>query len=83
MHRLNNIKMSKPILIVKFPISYLYDNVVEFTQKLNSNTELVNDYFLFTIPNSTDEFDFKVFNGEYVESEYKELIELIEELKNQ
>jgi hypothetical protein len=75
--------MSKPILIVKFPISSQKDLVVEFTQKLNSNTELVNDYFLFIIPNSTEEYEFKVFNGEYVESEYKELTELIEELKKQ
>jgi hypothetical protein len=75
--------MSKPILIVKFPASYPPQIGEEITQKLNSNTELINDYFLFTIPNSTDEFDFKVFNGEYVESEYNVLTELIEELKKQ
>jgi len=75
--------MSKPILIVKFPASYPPQVGEEIAQKLNSNTELVNDYFLFTIPNSTEEFDFKVFNGEYVESEYRELEEFIEELKKQ
>jgi hypothetical protein len=75
--------MSKPILIVKFPSSYPLQIGEEIAQKLNSNTELVNDYFLFTIPNSIDEFEFKVFNGEYIESEYKELTELIDELKKQ
>jgi hypothetical protein len=75
--------MSKPILIVKFPASYPPQVAEEIAQKLNSNTELVNDYFLFTIPNSSEEFDFKVFNGEYVEGEYKQLTELIEELKKQ
>ena len=75
--------MSKPILIVKFPASYPPQVGEEIAQRLNSNTELVNDYFLFTIPNSTDEFDFKVFNGEYVESEYNVLTELIKELKKQ
>jgi hypothetical protein len=73
--------MSRPILIVKFPASYPTEIVEKISEKLNSNTELVNDYFLFTIPNSTEEFDFKVFNGEYVESEYRKLEEFIEELK--
>jgi hypothetical protein len=73
--------MSKPILIVKFPQSYPPQIGIEIGERLNSNTDLINDYFLFTIPNSTDEFEFKVFNGEYVESEYSKLEELIADLK--
>lgn len=73
--------MSKPILVVKFPQSYPPQVGEEIGNKLNSNVELSNDYFLFTIPNDKETFEFKVFNGEYEESEYTKLEELIEELK--
>jgi hypothetical protein len=41
----------------------------------------INDYHIFTIPNSADEFTFKVFNGEYNEEEFKIIELFIEDLK--
>lgn len=73
--------MAKPILIVKFPNTYPPQVGEEIGSTLNRNKELVSDYHIFTLPNNNDEFEFKVFNGEYTESEYQRLEELINELK--
>jgi hypothetical protein len=73
--------MVNPILIVKFPNTYSPEVGEEIRNGLNRNEDLVNDYHIFCLPNNTDEFEFKVFNGEYTETEYQKLEELINELK--
>jgi len=70
--------MAKPILVVKVPISYSAEKSYEVAQLLNDK---INDYHIFIIPNSIDEFEFKVFNGEYSEEEFKRIELFIEDLK--
>jgi hypothetical protein len=70
--------MAKPILVVKVPISYSPEQKFEVDQLLNDK---INDYHIFIIPNSIDEFEFKVFNGEYSEEEFKRIELFIEDLK--
>jgi len=70
--------MAKPILVVKVPTSYSPEEANEVGQILNNR---INDYHIFIIPNSTDEFRFKVFNGEYSEEEFKRIELFIEDLK--
>jgi hypothetical protein len=73
--------MAKPILIVKFPNTYPLQFGEVVANQLHTNEDLANDYHIFALPNVSDEFDFKVFNGEYTEIEYKKLENLINELK--
>lgn len=73
--------MAKPILIIKLPSFYDSENVVEVSNHLHNLKDLRDDYHMFIIPNNDENFDFKVFNGDYTESEYKKLQELIENLK--
>lgn len=73
--------MVKPILIIKLPSYYTTENVIEVSNYLHNLKDLNDDYHMFIIPNNADEYDFKVFNGDYTESEYKKLEELIENLK--
>jgi hypothetical protein len=70
--------MAKPILVVKVPISFSAEKSYEIGQLLNNK---INDYHIFIIPNSIDEFEFKVFNGEYSDEEFKKIELFIEELK--
>lgn len=73
--------MAKPILIIKLPSYYDSETVNEVSNQLHNLKDLKDDYHMFIIPNNGETFDFKVFNGEYTESEYKKLEELIENLK--
>lgn len=73
--------MSKPILIIKFPASYPPQVAESVIEHLNNREDLVNEYHIFTIPNGEDNFDFKVFNGEHTDVEYRKLEEVINELK--
>lgn len=73
--------MVKPILIIKLPSYYTPENVIEVSNHLHNLKDLNDEYHMFIIPNNADEYDFKVFNGDYTESEYKKLEELIENLK--
>ncbi len=70
--------MAKPILVVKVPTSYSTEQSFEVGQILNDR---INNYHIFIIPNSADEFTFKVFNGEYSEDEFNRIELFIEDLK--
>lgn len=72
--------MSKPILVLKFPSSY--DNVAaEAIGKSLQDTTVHTDYHTFLLRNNEDDFDFKVFNGEFTQEEFDTLSKLIEDLK--
>jgi len=73
--------MSKPILIIKTPSDMDYEKVEIMHNKIKTSNELINDYHLFILPNITNEYEFKVFNGQYTENDYMKLEELIDELK--
>lgn len=70
--------MAKPILVVKVPSSYSPEQANEVGHTLNNQ---INDYHIFIIPSSNDEFTFKVFNGEYSEEEFNRIELFIEDLK--
>jgi hypothetical protein len=75
--------MSRPILVIKVP-NYINNDDISlsnFRDRISNTTTLIQDYFTFIIPNYTNDWDFKVFNGEYTESEFTTLTKLIEELK--
>jgi hypothetical protein len=73
--------MTKPILIVKFPHSYSPELGHNISKRISERPQLSQDYHVFVIPNMIDDFEFKVFNGEYTDIEYQNISDFIEELK--
>lgn len=69
--------MAKPILIIKLPDT---QNNEAFSEAIH-NHPIIEEYNIFVIPSNSNDFEFKVFNGEYTDAEYKRLEQLIEELK--
>lgn len=72
--------MSKPILIVRTPSAYRAEDAERVANIL---ADKITDYHCFVIPGLTQDYDFKVFNGEYTEEEYKIIEDLIEDLKRE
>lgn len=73
--------MSKPILVIKVPTRDI-ERINEIQKGITAVKGLGSDYYIFIIPNSIDEYDFKVFNGEYTHDEYKKIETFIEGLKS-
>lgn len=74
--------MSKPILVIKIPVKFEHQ-LDQIQQNLSEVNGLREDYYIFIIPNSVDEYDFKVFNGKYTDEDYTTIETFIEGLKNQ
>lgn len=72
--------MPKPILVIKFPSSYSIGEAEHMGKSLE-DTAMLTDYYVFLLKNSVDDFDFKVFNGEFTQEEFDTLSKLIENLK--
>lgn len=72
--------MPKPILVLKFPSSYSSPEA-EYMGKSLEDTTMHSEYHIFLLKNSIDDFDFKVFNGEFTQEEFDTLSKLIEDLK--
>lgn len=72
--------MSKPILVIKYPESF-DANTAQYLGQATINIQ--EDYHLFLLKNSTNDYEFKVFNGEYTEDEFVSIRSLIEDLQQE
>jgi hypothetical protein len=75
--------MAKPIIIIKIPNSHTSDMVNEIRAVILSREELHTQYHVFLLPNISEEYEVKVFNGKYSDSEYMKLEHMIDELKKE
>lgn len=68
--------MTKPIFVVKVPDQMPLQPVMDSLKQ----SPLNNEYYVFTIKHSGDEFEFECYNSPYDEKEFKNLEEFINRL---